>query len=189
MRGLKLCFAILKRLCRSRIFYRCVDWNFICNISTYTTHRRIFYRCVDWNSLSITPQTKIRSRIFYRCVDWNLLLIKCKRTKHVASFTDAWIETFTQPIPTTGSFSRIFYRCVDWNIFALIWSGKASCRIFYRCVDWNKWMWKHLVTVRVASFTDAWIETTLNWVRLFKQGVASFTDAWIETSKFNPMEG
>ena len=57
--------------------------------------------------------------------------------KHVASFTDAWIET-----PVTQSQNccipcRIFYRCVDWNSQ---WNhGALQCqgRIFYRCVDWN----------------------------------------------------
>ena len=33
----------------------------------------------------------------------------------------------------------------------------------------------------VASFTDAWIETTLAADRLPVLVVASFTDAWIET--------
>ena len=31
----------------------------------------------------------------------------------VASFTDAWIETFIQPASTTTMIGRIFYRCVD----------------------------------------------------------------------------
>ena len=35
----------------------------------------------------------------------------------------------------------------------------------------------------VASFTDAWIETVKSgWLREWKE-VASFTDAWIETDK------
>ena len=33
----------------------------------------------------------------------------------------------------------------------------------------------------VASFTDAWIETNLLWSYAEKPIVASFTDAWIET--------
>ena len=33
----------------------------------------------------------------------------------------------------------------------------------------------------VASFTDAWIETLVSPVFLHKGNVASFTDAWIET--------
>ena len=33
-------------------------------------------------------------RIFYRCVDWNILRMLKRRKLNVASFTDAWIETF-----------------------------------------------------------------------------------------------
>ena len=34
---------------------------------------------------------------------------------------------------------------------------------------------------RVASFTDAWIETPVEENQPVDTGVASFTDAWIET--------
>ena len=34
---------------------------------------------------------------------------------------------------------------------------------------------------RVASFTDAWIETFFFGFMFGHKGVASFTDAWIET--------
>ena len=34
---------------------------------------------------------------------------------------------------------------------------------------------------RVASFTDAWIETELECEEFARRVVASFTDAWIET--------
>ena len=36
-------------------------------------------------------------------------------------------------------------------------------------------------TARVASFTDAWIETPAALRRTLQSLVASFTDAWIET--------
>ncbi len=39
------------------------------------------------------------------------------------------------------------------------------------------------LTVGVASFTDAWIETLEEADGLEKEKVASFTDAWIETLK------
>ena len=84
-------------------------------------------------------------------------------------------------ISRTNTTGRIFYRCVDWNL--------PSCTVTF--------------SVQVASFTDAWIETTkgataifgsasrifyrcVDWNILFKieriwDSVASFTDAWIET--------
>ena len=37
------------------------------------------------------------------------------------------------------------------------------------------------ITLEVASFTDAWIETWSDSFRLHRPIVASFTDAWIET--------
>ena len=36
----------------------------------------------------------------------------------------------------------------------------------------------------VASFTDAWIETKARIMKARKREVASFTDAWIETFSF-----
>ena len=38
-------------------------------------------------------------------------------------------------------------------------------------------------TFQVASFTDAWIETSTPVSIRFEKQVASFTDAWIETYK------
>ena len=82
-----------------------------------------------------------------------------------------------------------------------------KCRIFYRCVDWNLKNGTKGKKDRVASFTDAWIETIVNGnptmstlshllqMRGLKQSlkvcwamneVASFTDAWIETSSLVP---
>ena len=39
----------------------------------------------------------------------------------------------------------------------------------------------NLNPIRVASFTDAWIETMINVEPVRLINVASFTDAWIET--------
>ena len=38
-----------------------------------------------------------------------------------------------------------------------------------------------LIGISVASFTDAWIETSMQQAVYFAITVASFTDAWIET--------
>ena len=79
----------------------------------------------------------------------------------VASFTDAWIETTLTTALTRPKPCRIFYRCVDWNLSILLRPIASISRIFYRCVDWNHGrrcsIWKN----RVASFTDAWIETEI----------------------------
>ena len=40
----------------------------------------------------------------------------------------------------------------------------------------------------VASFTDAWIETTISEEEMKIAVVASFTDAWIETKKYRESE-
>ena len=103
----------------------------------------------------------------------------------VASFTDAWIETNDWCIPgghveshllqmrglkllkkkrEAVTLCRIFYRCVDWNITKTNLSSIYRSRIFYRCVDWNPEHSLSDITVPyVASFTDAWIETKLNF--------------------------
>ena len=100
----------------------------------------------------------------------------------VASFTDAWIETVGFGSISRTDVSRIFYRCVDWNpvypspdqrsrrshllqmrglkLTQMATEILGDSRIFYRCVDWNQvWDGKKYETL-VASFTDAWIETT-----------------------------
>ena len=166
-----------------RIFYRCVDWNILIVLHSYLFLGRIFYRCVDWNGMSedgitgVNPSHLLQMRglkpwwhespkhwpcrIFYRCVDWNQ-------------------ATEPPPPPPEG---RIFYRCVDWNTIWAMCPTVISCRIFYRCVDWNADA--HLVyfaTPKVASFTDAWIETLKVRITGVLEHVASFTDAWIETS-------
>ena len=41
----------------------------------------------------------------------------------------------------------------------------------------------YTLTERVASFTDAWIETDKEAARAELLYVASFTDAWIETKE------
>ena len=119
-------------------------------------------------------------RIFYRCMDWNILGNIAHVQDTVASFTDAWIETDRLGNRLWWGLGRIFYRCVDWNLrerrsfFAMpshllqmrglkhfYWFRvRASIgRIFYRCVDWNKVLLMRRLLPRVASFTDAWIET------------------------------
>ena len=124
---------------------------------------------------------KLCCRIFYRCVDWNLLNQILSSLISVASFTDAWIETYLEPCGRKGSsvasftdawietfwivilskypICRIFYRCVDWNKICSCPAGVTIGRIFYRCVDWNKVLLMRRLLPRVASFTDAWIET------------------------------
>ena len=98
---------------------------------------RIFYRCVDWNASDILRLQRLKSRIFYRCVDWNMM---------------ANIRFFSRS-------SRIFYRCVDWNVSKSRYAIAKGSRIFYRCVDWNHCLVVLLLWCKVASFTDAWIET------------------------------
>ena len=96
MRGLKLPFNTITVLRHCRIFYRCVDWNtkglppFLEGIC------RIFYRCVDWNYNMQGALADTLGRIFYRCVDWNCIFAYCMRPFGVASFTDAWIETWNK---------------------------------------------------------------------------------------------
>ena len=58
-------------------------------------------------------------------------------------------------------------------------------RIFYRCVDWNFNQQCMEFCYNVASFTDAWIETTNLLYIIVNRRVASFTDAWIETSLYS----
>ena len=83
--------------------------------------------------------------------------------KHgVASFTDAWIETF---IKRTSRFS----------------ASPSSHLLQMRGLKLSDYHPVHQIN-KVASFTDAWIETVILVVNIGGGEVASFTDAWIETS-------
>ena len=121
---------------------------------------RIFYRCVDWNKKKYGDKKTNLGRIFYRCVDWNVNGNSWIKYEYwVASFTDAWIETFTVNNRCAHPKRRIFYRCVDWNTALITLSAENPSRIFYRCVDWNTICQPFRQQRIVASFTDAWIET------------------------------
>ena len=95
MRGLKLpsnrwtCTII-----KSRIFYRCVDWNITSwRAGSYSLSHPLQMRGLKHRYLK--NQWRSLCRIFYRCVDWNLQARKEIDLSPVASFTDAWIETLT----------------------------------------------------------------------------------------------
>ena len=127
------------------------------------------------------PIDLTNGRIFYRCVDWNPSVPGSPGLPFVASFTDAWIETYRRIYRRQVGICRIFYRCVDWNKrWSVCLSGQFvshllqmrglkpidarlyrinDSRIFYRCVDWNSQCSCRRKNEKVASFTDAWIET------------------------------
>ena len=107
--------------------------------------------------------------------------IKYYDKSKVASFTDAWIETKMGVLPLSPT-CRIFYRCVDWNYQRNSYIKIVTGRIFYRCVDWNIFVQTKRAIPSVASFTDAWIETSWKAGTSSSPCVASFTDAWIETA-------
>ena len=159
MRGLKLSFTYSPLSYTSRIFYRCVDWN---RKKSQKDSLLIWSHLLQMRGLKPSRRKAIKpssSRIFYRCVDWNHGR-RCSIWKNrVASFTDAWIETFWIDLARESILShllqmrglkhysvvrqktdrcRIFYRCVDWNWTMYIRGDPKLCRIFYRCVDWNK---------------------------------------------------
>ena len=80
----------------------------------------------------------------------------------VASFTDAWIETYI-----TRDFELIkVSHLLQMRGLKLVLQWRRACK------------------GGVASFTDAWIETYLCKAGYIERIVASFTDAWIETLGF-----
>ena len=100
------------------------------------------------------------SRIFYRCVDWNIDFAEASEGWDVSHLLQMRGLKPFPILPTRRYNRRIFYRCVDWNNWLFGLRMIAPRRIFYRCVDWNT----HLCGFnfgggKVASFTDAWIET------------------------------
>ena len=146
------------------------------------------------------------SRIFYRCVDWNILVWigNCIGMKsHLLQMRGLkpWLNKLlfnmmqshllqmrglkpNRPTSLNTKKSRIFYRCVDWNCLYPCSERWDFSRIFYRCVDWNLLLWTIYQEAKVASFTDAWIETEEMRHQYRNPKVASFTDAWIETQNY-----
>ena len=162
MRGLKQRRRSEGRTYQCRIFYRCVDWNPILVLSFHSHNRRIFYRCVDWNNGG-----GLKGLV-----------------ELVASFTDAWIETWQLSAWPWKILSHLL-QMRGLKLPLLMRLSRNISRIFYRCVDWNLLHVFIILPCLVASFTDAWIETPPMGVPSCWKKVASFTDAWIETS-FHP---
>ena len=160
MRGLKPINEYGYETLRSRIFYRCVDWNR--NVNAYQRYLelshllqmrglkhpfeneykrnqcRIFYRCVDWNGHDVrTLHTQDQSHLLQMRGLKQLINYQSSEYDNVASFTDAWIETDWLPSP--GGIAKVASFTDAWIETAL--SGlvgvKSARRIFYRCVDWN----------------------------------------------------
>ena len=139
MRGLKLWagkeFVFAER---SRIFYRCVDWNILSSTNVGRTNSRIFYRCVDWNlrerrSFFAMPSHLLQMRGLKRCAISRVastalshLLqmrgLKLWRGEHSNGYYVSHLlqmRGLKQGVVTNINIktSRIFYRCVDWNSF------------------------------------------------------------------------
>ena len=182
MRGLKQKCAHVDTFIRSRIFYRCVDWNFCGWIgnTAYSRSHLLQMRGLKLSQENInkTPvvvasftdawietsrvlrqANTVVGRIFYRCVDWNLHFLQnifSVRMSHLLQMRGLKLLILQMK---EGKLCRIFYRCVDWNSTARYCSSCRFGRIFYRCVDWNNNLLVRKTTELVASFTDAWIET------------------------------
>ena len=160
MRGLKRSGSPSKSRKKSRIFYRCVDWNKADNVALWTKRQgRIFYRCVDWNKLKSWYIFIALCRIFYRCVDWNIFFLQNLSCCPVASFTDAWIETRYNPVLKAwccvASFTDAWIETILYSTYRIKFYVASftdawietnpifffllpeQSRIFYRCVDWN----------------------------------------------------
>ena len=183
MRGLKHKLLYLFRLIvKSRIFYRCVDWNlprqqnriYDPQVASFTDAWIETYSLIPTNKspevasftdawIETTGKNHETTRHLVASFTDAWIETGCIpiiRALHiVASFTDAWIETQVLAIRVEDNQSRIFYRCVDWNTYTALGAATNHSRIFYRCVDWNIFRKVFGIICKVASFTDAWIET------------------------------
>ena len=114
-----------------------MDWNKTTKHDKITQRSRIFYRCVDWNTLEV--KTAIIKYVASFTDAWieTLISLISEINLLVASFTDAWIET-PGGVAKKLLRRRIFYRCVDWNCALARSNSLIAGRIFYRCVDWNR---------------------------------------------------
>ena len=101
----------------------------------------------------------------------------------VASFTDAWIETFFEVSAlmffVVASFTDAWIETPGGIAKKLL---RQSHLLQMRGLKHRCWTSYQYHKYSVASFTDAWIETCRHVRLLSLSRVASFTDAWIETS-------
>ena len=119
MRGLKLvCRRIIIKVV-SRIFYRCVDWNW------YWASRASRY---SWSHL-----LQMRGLKPFRTAS-------NRGGGIVASFTDAWIETEAEAKSILVTMSHLL-QMRGLKHKTIILNGVQQRRIFYRCVDWNWSLW------------------------------------------------
>ena len=147
----------------------------------YFKRSRIFYRCVDWNpKMNMVMKHSEVASFTDAWIETEKHKGKCL-SEEVASFTDAWIETSVKDVIIVEGLCRIFYRCVDWNSFIIIFAYINQVASFTDAWIETRWDSVELMDVKVASFTDAWIETVASDYENEKITVASFTDAWIET--------
>ena len=120
---------------------------------------RIFYRCVDWNSNLKGNSALYPSRIFYRCVDWNAILsliLLPKLSSHLLQMRG--LKPGIGSVTARQIMSHLLQmRGLKHPTHRAV--RHPNSRIFYRCVDWNKRKFNTIIGIRVASFTDAWIET------------------------------
>ena len=143
MRGLKHYLTIKEILKRRRIFYRCVDWN-ICKC--VFSERGDVSHLLQMRGLKLKLQGCTEKRIWV--ASFTDAWIETYSSNHlsafalVASFTDAWIETTFTVIRYALTVCRIFYRCVDWNLSIISRNKVHISRIFYRCVDWNRYFYQ-----------------------------------------------
>ena len=63
----------VQRFKTSRIFYRCVDWNFKLRHNMYGESKSHLLQMRGLKLVRVHYKASETSRIFYRCVDWNLM--------------------------------------------------------------------------------------------------------------------
>ena len=160
MRGLKLDRNCWIRQRKSRIFYRCVDWNLRrtiemgCKSKSHLLQMRglkpVLLRQHLWKKESHLLQMrglkqnfddsrKMVTQVASFTDAWieTLSMWRTKREGLVASFTDAWIETRRD-----GIFGRIsqshLLQMRGLKLYPRCGTIICTGRIFYRCVDWNE---------------------------------------------------
>ena len=102
--------------------------------------------------------------------------------KHgVASFTDAWIETWQDKRTEGYDMSHLLQMRGLKPRTDISRTDATAVASFTDAWIETKEMRHQYRSPKVASFTDAWIETLTGAAFSISAGVASFTDAWIET--------
>ena len=150
--------SFVNKMTASRTLHGCVDWNSFKAKFLASSSSRTLHGCVDWNKATQWNVYWKSCRTLHGCVDWNFSFKNDECDVLVAPYTGAWIEMSIWETSSIVRLRRTLHGCVDWNNYYLGTLFSDEGRTLHGCVDWNRNHIKYMTRLKVAPYTNAWIE-------------------------------